>query len=256
MDRLLVASEYTDPFFHWKDVVYKLHQESINKDYKVGLLLISKKIGTAYCWNILDVAKKLEIPTIIHSTNTGLGGSILEPRISADWCKELQDAIDTWVEAYPEAKFVLRIDPIIPHHSSEAIICSMMQYAKFSGVNDVRFSIMDNYPFVRNRFEKYNLSTPNTFQYSRLEVSIWSQKITEWAEVLEMTANSCAEDANFSCGTQGCASKEEWSALGLDLEPYTFKSREFCTCTAKKYDLLKRLPCENNCMYCYYSKNR
>lgn len=136
----------------------------------------------------------------------------------------------------------------------------MMQIAQVNGVRDVRFSMMDCYPFVRRRFDGQSLSISSTFQYPRKTIDEWMSIMGCHVANLGMNLNVCAESvltslSNF-VGEQGCASKEEWATLGLDVEPCTFKQRELCTCTAKKYDLLKGLPCKNNCMYCYYSKGK
>lgn len=259
MDKLLVASEYTDPSFYEKEVCKKLHDESTHVSYNTGLLLISKRVGN--CDRILEQAKKLEIPTIIHATITGLSESVVEPSFDGAWPFILDEAVGVWEQFYPEAKFVLRIDPIIPNHSSEAIIYTIMKEAKDKGVKDVRFSIMDNYPFIRRRFEELSLTVPKTFQYDRKIIHEWEVTMATFAKKLDMKLNICAEEVSTLVlskyiGEQGCASVEEWKSLGLYLEPCAFKQRALCTCTAKKYDLLKGYPCKNNCMYCYYSKNR
>lgn len=262
MDRLLVASEYTDPSLYnnqMQDALTEASDEADEKGYKIGLLLITKNLY--YCDAILRTAKKRNIPTIIHATHTGLAQSVLEPRLETDWYLGLCQGLGIWHMDYPEAKYVLRIDPIIPNHSSEAIIYTMMEHAKRSGVSDVRFSIMDNYPFIRRRFEELSLTVPKTFQYDRKIIHEWEITMAMFAKKLGMNLNVCAEEVSTMVlskyiGEQGCASTEEWKSLGLNLEPCTFKQRKLCTCTAKKYDLLKGYPCKNDCMYCYYSKDR
>lgn len=261
MDKLLVASEYTDPSFHGATLLDNIREELELADkgkYKCGMLLISKKVYS--CGLILTWLKSWNVPTIIHSTNTGLVGSILEPQLVLSWKEGLYQSIDMWKNTYPEAKFVLRIDPIIPSHSSESIIYTMMKVAKTSGVEDVRFSIIDCYPFVRRRFDNLHLFIPFEFQYPERIITSWSTTIGTFARDLGMNINSCVEKLPPShalfIGSQGCASKEEWATLGLEVEPCTFKQRDLCTCTAKKYDLLKGKPCKNNCMYCYYSKDK
>lgn len=263
MGELLVASEYTEPSFHIQRVLEGLNKtRNVGHNNSYGLLLITKNIsGSIPIWKR---AQELNIPTVTHVTITGLGGSILEPLVP-NW-REAIKALSTFAAIVKDkntqassweskSHVVLRVDPLIPHITNFQHIRELVKAAHEVGITRVRTSVIDFYPFVRDKFEANNLRHPTTFQppfkYDLL------MELAKICTGFSMTLESCAEDVDIA-GLEkvGCADREEWRKLGLNLFR-GYPKRQECFCNVTKHDLLSHEPyCGYNCLYCYWGKFR
>lgn len=256
MDKLLVASEYTEPSFFAERITEGLVRES--KTNKCGLLLITKDIaGSTPIWK---KAKELGIPTITHVTITGLGGTTLEPRVK-NWVEACQDLI-YFASTYAVenlSDLVLRIDPLIPKVSDFSVIDKILNTAFQCGIHRCRISVVDYYQFVRDKFLQEKI--PLTSSSIEPPLSLKTELLMKLAELCigkyGMSLESCAEDIDIpGLEKVGCADRNEWKSLGLDL-PLGNPKRPTCFCNVTKYDLLSHEPtCGYNCLYCYWGRNR
>ena len=253
MNKLLVASEYTEPSFHRERIIERLN--ALGPLHKYGLLLITKDIEG--CLPIWERAKELNIPTVTHITITGLGDSKLEPK-APDWkiSMTVLAALTYLVEDLKTV--VLRVDPLIPGVTNFKTIRQIVKEASSFGITRCRTSVIDYYPFVREKFKERSIPTPqHNFQPpTGVKIKLLSQLFTI-CEEYNMTLESCAEHEDVPGLIKvGCADQKEWEKLGLNLKPGAPRRQE-CFCNVTKYDLLAYEPtCSYNCLYCYWGKYR
>lgn len=255
MNKLLVASEYTEPS-HFIDRVNKnLEYEGCNNKGKLGLLLITKNIKTST--PIALNAQDLGIPTVTHITITGLGGTKLEPKVP-NFKTSLLD-LQSFIQVERNLQnIVLRIDPLIPEITDFEVVDQIVKAASHLGITRCRTSVIDYYPFVRKKFHDNNLPIP-TYSFQpppNIKLELLSQLFTI-CEKHSMTLESCAEHDDIPGLIKiGCANQQEWKELGLNLRKGLPRRKE-CFCNVTKYDLLAYEPsCPNNCLYCYWGKYR
>ena len=256
MNKLLVASEYTDPAFFSGKVCKNLEVEA-ELGNRCGLLLITKNLPD--CDLILDKVKELDMKIIIHLTITGLGCSKIEPRV-LNWEAALDDAIlalsrNTWI---PKSSVVLRIDPLIPKVSDFLSIEEIVKECSSEGITRCRTSVIDYYPFVREKFKEHDLPYwQGCFQPPPSTKKEILERLVEICSRYNMGVESCAENIKVQGLMKvGCANREEWAKLGLDL-PEGSPVRKDCFCNVRKYDLLSKEPfCFHGCLYVYWGRNR
>lgn len=254
-DVLLVASEYTDPCFFVNEVCDKLD----NLDWKsggYGLLVISKRINE--CSKIIEKANELDIPTILHITITGLGGTVYEPNVPV-WSTTLKDIDESGVLLCENVvDTVIRIDPVIPEQFEENYLYAILKWASERGIKRCRFSVVDYYPFVRDRFSKLNLPHPSKFSPGEHVSLYYAKRLLNMCKSFGLSLETCAENLSLSeIKKIGCANKDDWITCGLNMELVAKKQRDNCFCDIQKYDLLAyRKECPHNCLYCYWSKFR
>jgi len=255
MDKLLVASEYTEPSFFIDRVLKSLEDTKCSLN-KYGLLLITKNISGSI--PILEKARDLEIPVVTHITITGLGGSVLEPLVP-DWKTSCADLASFISKVENLNTVVLRIDPLVPSITDFSVIESILEVAFNLGITRVRTSVIDYYPFVRKKFESKKLPLVGIGFQPDFKAKF--DLLKNLAEIVigkyGMSLEACAEDIQVPGITRiGCADREEWKALGLDL-PKGSPKRWSCFCDTPKYDLLPKEPtCGYNCLYCYWGRDR
>jgi len=256
MNKLLVASEYTEPSFHMLRILKAL-EDSKKLAIRCGLLLITKNIsGSLPIW---VKARELDIPTVFHATITGLGGTTLEPSVP-DWKKSCEGLTLLMERVKDPRTVVLRIDPLIPEVTVDfSVIDTIVGHAFELGITRVRTSVIDYYPFVRKKFKTYSIPLAGTgFQPDFLDKYNLLKTLAELVVgKYGMSLEACAEDIEIPGMTKvGCANREEWKSLGLDL-PLGSPKRWSCFCNTPKYDLLpKETTCRYNCLYCYWGRNR
>lgn len=96
---------------------------------------------------------------ILHCTCTGYGGTIVEPNVPKP--TEVYAGIKELIsKGFPVSQIVLRTDPIIP--TDKGIKCVTDVWKLFSdlGIKRCRFSIIDMYPHVKERFQEICGSVP------------------------------------------------------------------------------------------------
>lgn len=255
--QLLVASEYGEPG-NWKDIVQsRLHKLATRGE--VALLLITKNPERSF--DIVQKATEDGVPTQVHFTITGLGGTKYEPQIPSP--QSATESALRWIQRgfiEPEA-VTLRIDPIVPEfiHIQREVWPGLLDAFANTGVVDVRCSVVDYYPHVRERFRSLGMDVSVTFQTSRNTIVSCIDSLVHYSSQLRMKLHLCAEETpgltRSGVDREGCASSISWTRLGVtDLKPLVRRQRPSCTCDLEKSDLLKglRKGCPDGCVYCYW----
>jgi len=254
MDKLLVASEYTEPSFLVDEVISKINYEDCG-EANVGLLLITKNIEGST--PIYTYARSLNIPTVVHATITTLGGTAYEPKVPT-WQQSLIMLKDFMRLVDDRLNIVLRIDPIIPRATNfEMDINPLISSAARLGIGRCRFSIIDYYPFVIRKLKEAGQAAPwESFNPPPDEMEYIRKSMIDICNRWGMTLESCAENLR-GVRRVGCADKEEWLRLGLAMPSPIRKQRATCFCDVEKNDLLPHWKtCGYNCLYCYWGKYR
>jgi len=248
MNKLLVASEYTDPTFHVPDIKYHLKQE-VEKGNHCGLLLITKEPGCAI--PIIEVANECNFPVIVHATITGLGGTNLEPNV-IDYETAIVRLANLIYEYKPE-RVILRVDPLIPDVTDYRIVGEIVSSASKLGITRCRASVIDYYPFVRDRMRDAGYPIYPYFQAPREIIQEHLQKMYDLCKKYRMTLELCAERFEGALH-RGCACSHDWADLGLKLPLVESRQRKECFCNVRKFDILKGEVCRHDCLYCYWRK--
>ena len=176
---------------------------------------------------------------IVHCTITGLGGTILEPRI---------DNPDLSLKAYHELctmfgkeKIILRIDPIIPLWDGGYKITPGLIAKEAEG--RVRISFMDQYDHVKNRFSKKNIYLP----WQTFHAPLTDRKLL-WEQL--GNPEVCAEPGLPS---MPCVSPEDCRILRVTPSTKRKGQRALCGCLANKTEICRPPPkCTYGCLYCYW----
>ena len=261
MRQLLVVSEYGEPSKYQEVICQRLFTEVSAKKKDVCLLLITKNLPG--CLQILGTTDGLNIPTQIHCTITGLGGTKMEPHVPApNLMVEESIKVIKRLKIPPEV-ITIRIDPIVPEYLELQEIEASHILEAFSriGVSHCRISIVDYYPHVRERLGKLGIEHPYGFQTDRSTKTLIINQMLHLTCRFNMQLHLCAEQVpedfkySIDLDTEGCASAESWRRLGVDdLKPLVRRQRSECTCDLRKEDLLAGLEkgCRPGCTYCYW----
>ena len=120
-----------------------------------GAVVITKSITPAFQEAALAHKDKI----IIHATITGFGGTGVEPNVPAVGASF--DALNVLIQrGFPRSKVVIRIDPIIPTPKGIHTAANVFRRAIDGGFSRFRISIIDMYPYVRERFKAVGLPRP------------------------------------------------------------------------------------------------
>lgn len=247
-------TEYCDAYLNnsWEKWVLKDNKPAI---------LITKNIK-----RLLEKYPGLEnLPNVIlHATITGYGSSFIEPNVPHP-----KDLLDFMADKN-KSRITLRIDPIIPIEKFIDRSFQVFTEGVLLCFPRIRISILDLYPHVLKRLDKYH-----ELQYELKNIYNWDashsidgqhkeymihapltlrQQIihkfevpTEFLSELEI----CCEPGIKSTS---CVSKKDLEIFGIKLEKRYPKNeqREFCSCLGikKQFGLLKD-SCSFGCLYCY-----
>ena len=182
-------------------------------------------------------------------TCTGMGGTVIEPNVPS--------LVDTYWSVkklinygFPARQVVLRVDPIIP--TIKGILTAERVLRNFvdSGVKRVRYSFLDMYPHVAERFTKAEVKIPyNTFCAPQRMIENALEMLSDYESVYELEA--CAE---YTPHKLGCISQKDFDILGIDYVPTVGGfQRTGCLCVAGKTELLaSKHRCPHACLYCYW----
>lgn len=191
---------------------------------------------------------------ILHLTCTGYGSTVVEPFVPS--VKETHDKFLKLISnGFPVEQVVLRIDPIIPTEKGINTSLSVIEEFKNDGIKRVRFSVIDMYKHVKQRFTDKGLTLPYDTFHSPYTVR---NEIFERIKALGEKYHFCVE----ACGEPGiesvsCVSIKDLEILGLS-DKIVLKGekgqRKTCHCPSNKKELIKGKPhrCENKCLYCYW----
>lgn len=122
---------------------------------------------------------------------------------------------------------------------------------KDTGVTRVRYSIIDMYPHVKDRFLKEYGSLPfNTFKAPTKIVDDLLSFIKPYRKYY--TFEACAEELPDRVG---CISQKDYEILRLDTSDIQIGGfqRKTCVCCSGKTELLQnKKRCSSKCIYCYW----
>ena len=231
--------ENTDPCFHL-EIFDNLYD---------GNIIITKRLTDKLNEKLIQYKEKC----ILHLTVTGMGGSKVEPFVPSveQSFKKFKKLIE---DGFPIEHVVLRIDPIVPTDKGISTALHVIDVFKDCGIKRVRFSVLDMYKHVKERFEKAGITIPyHTFHApleKRLEIR---DRLVELGNQYGFEVEACGEPGIDSIS---CLSQKDIDILGLTdkikLEGNKWQ-RNSCSCPANKTQLYKNKMehCQHGCLYCY-----
>jgi len=216
-----------------------------------GNIIITKNLTGDFFTEILKHKDKV----ILHVSITGYGGSKIEPNIP-DY-KTMFERIKCLLllGGFPPENVVIRIDPIFLTDEGIDLALSVFEECKrFKLIKRIRFSFLDRYKHVVNRFK--NELEINLYNFSKEEENKrkldFINKLKELEYDKMFILETCAEGLEFD---SGCVSKLDLDILGLSEynSPKLSGQRPACKCLAYKKELLStKKRCGYSCLYCYW----
>lgn len=208
-------------------------------------IIISKSFNSAFNDALLQYSDKI----IYHCTCTGFGSSILEPNVPSS--KAMVENLTSLIkDGFPPQNIVLRIDPIIPVNIGLQRLENTLRLFIHLPITRVRYSFLDMYQHVKDRFRSHNISLPYTtfhasvdMQQSALDILSKYEKYYDF--------ESCAENTPHK---RGCISNKDLQILNISADLIgSANQRSSCLCPANKVELLSnRRQCKHGCLYCFW----
>lgn len=223
-----------------------------------GAILISKNItDPEFQKLILDYKHKI----ILHANITFLGYTKIEPNVP-NYKESIAELKNLLKSGFPVSQVVYRFDPIIYKNQLNMfsdILPDLLQL----GISRFRFSFIDFYPHVRDRFQKAELPLPYTsldrWQLNPKTIEDMSKFLDNLGKQYNVKFSSCGENLDFNKYSnivkQGCVSLQDLDLLNLPHpnNQSTGRQRPLCSCLPCKTELLSRKqPCAHKCLYCYW----
>jgi len=213
-------------------------------------IIITKRLTTKLIDKLIENKEKC----ILHFTVTGLGGSKLEPMVPTkeQSFKKFNELIE---KGFPVKQVVLRIDPIIPTDKGIETGISVIKLFKDSGITRIRYSSMDMYKHVIDRFNEENIPLPyKTFHADISDRKKLDNIIRACGYFMGADIEACGEP---DMKTIGCISQKDIDILNLTDKINLVGNadqRNGCKCPQNKYQLIKGKPepCSNSCLYCFW----
>jgi len=208
-------------------------------------IIISKNLSDKLVEKLVRHKEKI----IFHMTCTGFGGTIIEPNVH-DYHWTHQQALKLIDRGFPVDQIVLRVDPIIPTKKGLNTAKYVLDQFFDTGIKRVRYSFLDMYPHVIERFKRAGVYIPySTFMVPINMVNDAMEILDYYEDKYELEA--CAENTKHKLG---CISQKDFDILGIKEQaaPAGFQ-RKGCLCIAGKTELLtSKKQCPNKCLYCYW----
>lgn len=234
-------TEIYDPSYHL-DIFDNLYDANI---------IITKNI---FVEKLIDklIAHKDKI--ILHVTCTGMGGTPIEPHtvpkeVTHTYFKKLISG------GFPIEQTVLRIDPCVPTEKGINTAISVIDLFSDTGIKRVRFSSLDMYKHVKQRFNDEKIQLPyQTFHAPKELIFNLYSKLKTVTDKYGMSLECCGEPLIDSIS---CISQKDIDILGLSDKIKLVgnsEQRKDCHCPANKKSLFKQMvpkQCPNKCLYCY-----
>lgn len=208
-------------------------------------IIISKSINNFLIKEVIRQQEKI----ILHVTCTGFGASILEPNVPNKLWTRLQ-IVKLIAEGFPVEQLVLRIDPIIPTEQGINTAKGILDLFGDTGIKRVRYSFMDMYKHVKDRFTAKSLPLPYRGFCAPAEmINNALVLFSKYSEKYEFEA--CAENTQHKLG---CISQKDFDIFGITKKAIPNGAQRMgCSCIAGKTELLKkRSKCRHGCIYCYW----
>lgn len=231
--------ESTDPSWHLEifDNLYS------------GNIIITKRLTDKLIEKLVENKDRC----ILHFTVTGFGDTKVEPLVPSveQSFKKFKKLIE---DGFPIEHVVLRIDPIIPTERGWKSVEHVLDTFRGSGIKRVRFSVLDMYKHVKERFEAVGIPLPYETFHAPLEKRLEIRdKLVEIGKKDGFEVEACGEPGIESVS---CLSQKDIDILGLTnkikLEGNKGQ-RKSCSCPANKTQLYKNKMehCQHGCLYCY-----
>lgn len=187
---------------------------------------------------------------ILHATCTGFGGFPIEKNVQTKEWTHAQ-VLKLISLGFPVEQIVLRVDPIIPTDRGLQTAYQVLRLFDDTGIKRVRYSFLDMYAHVVERFHAKNITPPyTTFQAPK-------QMINNAIAMLNHEKNpnyefeACAE---YTPHRTGCVSNKDINLFGITGNLIgSANQRKTCCCVSNKKELLtKKNRCKNQCLYCFW----
>lgn len=209
-------------------------------------IIITKNLNDTIIKHLINNKNKI----ILHITCTGFGGTKIEPKVpTVDFTyNQTHKLIEN---GFPINQIVLRVDPIIPLKIVlEERVRKVLNLFKDTGIKRVRYSFLDMYPHVKERFIKAGIKLPyETFCCPEYMKQNALELLKQFEDIYEFEA--CAENTFHQLG---CISQKDFDVLSIkgEAQPAGFQ-RKGCMCIAGKTELLNnKKKCLHGCLYCYW----
>lgn len=217
---------------------------------KKANIIITKRLTD----KLIDKLIEFKSKCILHLTITGMGGTKLEPLVpSLEISKQKFDLLIS--KGFPVKQVVLRIDPIIPTPKGVQTALKVLKTFINSGIKRVRWSSLDMYNHVKERFTEEHIKMPyETFHANKVLINGLYFILESVCYINDMELEACGEPG---FDPTPCISQKDIDILGLSDEIKLIgnaEQRHGCSCPSNKIQILKQKPsqCENKCLYCFW----
>lgn len=225
------------------------HLEAFDNLRKANII-ITKRLTDPLIEKLVEHKEQI----ILHLTCTGMGGSKLEPFVPVP--SVLREKFDDLVlSGFPVSHVVLRIDPIITTPKGVQTALKVLKLFSDSGITRIRWSSIDMYEHVRERFEENKIPIPqDKFHASKPRINGLYSILQGICYINDWELSACGEPG-FE--PTPCISKRDLEILGLENEIELVgkkEQRSSCSCPSNKVQLIQCKPerCEHKCLYCYW----
>lgn len=213
-------------------------------------IIITKRLSPKLIDKLVENKDKI----ILHLTCTGYGASVIEPLVPS--LDETYNNFNKLIKlGFPLEHVVLRIDPCIPTAKGKETMIKVIEKFKNSGVKRVRFSVLDMYNHVKDRFKENNIKIPYETFHAPIEkrIDIYNTLI-DLGKSYGFSVEACGEPGIESIP---CISYKDIEILGLNGKITLIgnkQQRKNCKCPSNKTELIRQKPhrCEHHCMYCFW----
>lgn len=215
-------------------------------------ILITKNMNDSFIQAVI-LAHNDGAKIIVHCTCTGFGGKPIEKNVpTKEWTHEQVKKLINL--GFPAERIVLRIDPIVPTDKGIQTAISVLDLFRDTGIERVRYSFLDMYSHVKERFRKNGIPIP----YETFNAPIAMQKkaifaLSKYDYDIVYQFESCAENTPHKLG---CISHKDFEILNIPTNEMMISlkgQRSSCLCVGNKYELLtSREPCPHKCLYCFW----
>jgi DNA repair photolyase len=206
---------------------------------------------------LTDFPRLLNEQVILHATITGYGGTFMEPNVP-----DPEEEVAFLRDIPDRKKIVIRIDPVVPLPPFIDRSVHVYTVMKEIGFERFRVSVMDLYPHVLKRFERYPLIAKELKDVYGWDMSHSGSDDRDYMHHVNFDLRRVIL-SRFPgvevCGEPGfrgvgCASRRDLEILGIDPTGYErpeSPQRRSCSCLDKKEAGHLSDPCPNGCLYCY-----
>lgn len=217
---------------------------------KKANIIITKRLTDKLIEKLIENKDKC----ILHLTVTGMGGSKLEPFVPS--LEITRDKFNKLIsDGFPVNQVVLRIDPIIPTPKGVQTALKVIKAFIDSGINRIRWSSIDMYNHVKERFNDEGIKLPyESFHADKVKINGLYTVLESVCYINNIELEACGEPG-FE--PTPCISQKDIDILGLTNEitlEGNAEQRSGCNCPSNKIQILKQKPerCENKCLYCFW----